>query len=60
MLNRKEKIIKLKEQGDLLLHIILKGVSWCMYLACVFFWLAGILFFITGDQNIFLYKRSLQ
>ena len=60
MLNRKEKHTTFTEQGAVALHVLLKGFSWCMCLASVLLLLLGILFLLTGDQNIFLHKRQLQ
>ena len=60
MLNNKEKIITFRKKGVLLLRLILKGCAWCMCSASIFFWLMGILFLITGDQNIFFHKKQFQ
>lgn len=60
MLNSKEKIIKFIQRDAKLLHLLLKGFSWGMCIASVLLILMGILFFITGDQHIFLHKRQLQ
>lgn len=58
MLDKKRKIKNLENGNILVLHSVLKIFSWCMCLTSVFILLTGIIFLVTGDQNIFFIREN--